>query len=121
MPHFSGQTYSPELDHARLSTALGRVYEYMKSEHWRTLKEIAENANTSEAGASARIRDLRKPEWQRIYKVAAVLSERRTGGLWHYRLVIGTNQPASTEPAPNGFLFDNTPINPERNNEAARM
>lgn len=121
MPHFSGTTYDHELDHARLSTALGRVYSVLADEQWHTLKEIAEKAKTSEAGCSARIRNLRNPEWQRIYKVAAVYSERLTNSLWRYRITLGNNQPAATEPAPAGFLFDNSPIKPERNNEAARM
>lgn len=121
MPHFSGQTYSPELDHARLSTALGRVYTVLADEKWHTLKEIAEKARTSEAGCSARIRNLRETQWQRIYKVAAVHSERLTASVWRYRIVLGDNQPVPAESAPDGFLFDNTPIKPERNNNAARM
>lgn len=121
MPHFSGATYSAELDHARLSTALGRVYEYMKSGVWRTLREISQNTNTTESSASARLRDFRKVPFQRIYNVDQVESKRISGGLWVYRIVIGTNPPVPTEPAHDGFLFDNTPIKPERNNNSARM
>lgn len=121
MPHFSGATYDHELDHARLSTALGRVYDLMKDGKWRTLRDIAEHCKTSEAGASARLRDLRKTPIQRLYNVDGVHTMRVAGGLWAYKVVVCTNPPTPTEPAPNGFLFDNTVPKPERNNNAAKL
>jgi len=121
MPHFSGQTYDPAIDHARLSTALGRVYTVLSDEKWHTLKEIAEKARTSEAGCSARIRNLRETQWQRIYKVAAVHSERITASQWRYRIVLGDKLPVVSDAAPDGFLFDNSPEPIPRNNQAARL
>jgi hypothetical protein len=55
----------------RSKTALGRVYEAMKSGRWKPLREIAADAelikeeyrSLSDSTVSARIRDLRKPEY----------------------------------------------------------
>lgn len=80
--HFDGRTYDPELDHDRLKSALGRVYEAMKGGQWFTLRELAEQAGCSEAGASARLRDLRKER----FGSHRVESRRRSGGTWEYRL-----------------------------------
>ena len=62
-PTFDGQTFDYSQDHSRLKTALERVAMLMRDGKPRTLREIADGAKTSEAGASARIRDLRKPKW----------------------------------------------------------
>ena len=82
-PTFDGPTFDYNQDHTRLKTALDRVAMLMRDGKPRTLREIADGAKTSEAGASARLRDLR-PKWAMRYNVAAVDSEKVSGGLWLY-------------------------------------
>ena len=81
---FDGQTYNPKKDGKRLETALFNVANLMSDEHWRTLESIATKAKCSEAGASARLRDLRKD------KFGSHTVERRrvkgADGLWEYRV-----------------------------------
>lgn len=81
---FDGQTFQPELDHARLRTCLERVQWLMTHPRgeWWTLAQLARSAKASESGVSARIRDLRK-EKHGGYDVE---SERLAGGLWRYRI-----------------------------------
>jgi DNA-binding Lrp family transcriptional regulator len=83
---FGGVTYDPKQDAQRLGTALDRVVEYMADGEWRTLPQIARACGCSEAGASARLRDLRKPQIAARYGVRAVHSKRKFhgAGLWHY-------------------------------------
>lgn len=50
-------------DQVRLSITLQRVVVLMSDQRWRTLKEIAAAVGCSEAGASARLRDLRKKKF----------------------------------------------------------
>ena len=57
---FDGVTISPELDNERLGTQLARVKALMLDHQWRTLPEIWVEVGGSEAGISARLRDLRK-------------------------------------------------------------
>lgn len=86
--NFGGATYDPEIDQARLNTALGRVWRLMRDGKPRTLAEIAKAAECSEAGASARLRDLRKEHIAEEFGVAAVNSERIKGGLWVYSVEV---------------------------------
>lgn len=80
--HFDGATYDPEKDFRRLDSQLGRVYRLMRDGKWRTLREIAMLVNGSEAGVSARLRDLRKPKFGGY----TLQSKRRFDSLWIYRL-----------------------------------
>lgn len=82
-PTFDGETFDYTQDHARLKTALDKVAMLMRDGKARTLSQIAEACGISESGASARLRDLRKPKFAR-YQVAAVDSVRHSGGLWLY-------------------------------------
>ena len=70
-------------DHERLATALQRVRAYLADGSWRTLAEIAAACGCSEAGASARLRDLRKSR----FGGHAVGARRRTQGLWEYQVL----------------------------------
>jgi hypothetical protein len=81
---FDGRTYDPPLDKARLVTMLDRVRTLMGDAKWRTLSEITAAVGGSEAGVSARLRDLRKPR----FGAHAVYRRRRAGhnGLWEYRV-----------------------------------
>ena len=90
-PDFDGKTYSPELDHDRLDSALAKVYRLMLDGQWRTIAKIAEAVGCSETGASARLRDFRKEKWQIVYGHCRVESQRCSErGLWIYRVVKGT-------------------------------
>lgn len=64
---------------------LGLVWAAAVGGSWRTLRELADRAGGSEAGVSARLRDLRKPEFG-----AYVVERRRREGcanLWEYRVL----------------------------------
>jgi DNA-binding CsgD family transcriptional regulator len=79
---FDGVTYEPAQDAARLTGQLDRVCNLMRDGQWRTLSEIAVRVGGSEAGVSARLRDLRKAKFG-SYEV----SRRRIGGgLWAYKV-----------------------------------
>lgn len=82
IPKFDGVTIEPQ-DVPRLATALGRVLTLMRDGEWRTLATIASECGTSEAGASARLRDLRKER----FGSHTVERRRVDGGLWEYRVV----------------------------------
>ena len=84
-----GETFDADLDGARLSTQLGKVERLMRDGRWRTLAEIREAVGGSEAGVSARLRDLRKTRF------GAWTVERRresVSGLWAYRMVHQTSE-----------------------------
>jgi len=55
-----GLTYSKEHDQDRLKSQLSRVKRLMRDGEWRTLTDIQQAVGGSEAGISARLRDLRK-------------------------------------------------------------
>jgi hypothetical protein len=79
-------TYEPALDRERLSRLLGAVLQALRSGAWLTLAEIRERAqHGSEAGISARIRELRD--------CGFVIERRRRGnparGWWEYRMTGG--------------------------------
>jgi len=79
-------TYEARYDRERLGTLLGRVLYVMRSKRWLTLEELRERCNRgSEAGISARIRELRHMGFE--------VDRRRRGaevrGLFEYRLVKG--------------------------------
>lgn len=82
IPEFDGVTYSPELDGARLTTQFMRVKNLMLDGGWHSLAEIARRVGGSEAGVSARIRDLRKPRNGSLN----VDRHRAENGLWLYRV-----------------------------------
>jgi DNA-binding Lrp family transcriptional regulator len=75
-------------DEEALDTVLARVYRLMKDGRWRTLREIAEACGCSEAGASARLRELRHDDVRLLHPNHAVERERVVGRLWKYRVVV---------------------------------
>jgi hypothetical protein len=79
---FHGSTFSPADDGPRLKRQLDRVREAMQDGEWHTLAELAAISGASEAGASARLRQLRKPQ----HGGFVVEHERVNGGLWRYRI-----------------------------------
>jgi hypothetical protein len=92
---FDGETYVPERDddpgsdRERLARQLDCVRREMSDHNWHTLDELAAACHGSEAGVSARIRDLRKP------KHGSHVVERRYagGGLHEYRLAASGPMP----------------------------
>jgi hypothetical protein len=86
-PKFGGVTFDPARDGERLSGALGRVYSLMLDGEWRTIADIAAHCGCSEAGASARLRDLRKEKFREHYPNLEVQRKNCGGGLWMYRMI----------------------------------
>lgn len=80
--HFDGKTYDQERDGSRLSGQLDRVKRVMIDGEWRTLHELASATRGSEAGVSARLRDLRKARFG-----GHTVERKYVGsGLWAYRM-----------------------------------
>lgn len=84
LPLFDGVTFNRHRDGLRLEGQLRRVYETMADGQWRTLAELAAEVKGSEAGVSARLRDLRKPR----FGAYTIEREHVGNGLWRYRLSI---------------------------------
>lgn len=82
---FGGETFNQNLDGARLTGHLQKVYDFMSDGKFRTLRTIADHVGCTEASASARLRDLRKP-WAGKYQVER--KRVKETGLYLYRLVI---------------------------------
>lgn len=82
--HRDGKTYSPPFDYERLNKQQRAVFDVMRSGRWLSLRQIADEAGCPEASASARIRDLRKEKFGGF----DVRTERKSGGLFLYRLVM---------------------------------
>lgn len=85
-PVAEGFTYEPEADKERISTLQQAVIDCMTDGNWRTLAEIRNAIGKgSEAGISARIRDMRKS------RCGSHIVERRrrldkSQGLFEYRV-----------------------------------
>lgn len=84
---FDGDTYDAAQDEARLESALERTVAVMRSGHWFSLERLAREVGCTEAGASARIRDLRKPRFAQKYGVKEVRSQRAEGSWWLYQVL----------------------------------
>ena len=80
---FDGSDYIPSRDNGRLSGQLLRVWECMKDEQWRTLREISNITGDPEASISAQLRHLRKPR----FGSHDVEKEYISNGLYKYRLL----------------------------------
>ena len=87
---FKGVTYEPQHDFLRLDTQLRRVRDVLLDCEWHTLSELQRRCGGSEAGVSARIRDLRHPEFG-----GYIIERRRAGpgrGLYEYRMAAGQTE-----------------------------
>ena len=82
--YFDGADYNHERDQQRLMKQSDRVFEFMKSGEWRTLRQISEATGAPEASASAALRDFRKERF------GAHTVNRRyvNNGLYEYNLEI---------------------------------
>lgn len=88
MSKFDGATYSEERDGNRLSRQLKLVKFLMLDGRWRTLGEIVMAIGAvSEAGVSARLRDLRKEKFgsYTVDRRRRIING-KTGGLHEYRV-----------------------------------
>ena len=85
-PHFNGEGYENNADHARLTGQVKRVFNCMRDCAWRTLPEIELITGDPQASISAQLRHLRKDRFG-----AHTINKRRRGtptsGLWEYQLV----------------------------------
>ena len=70
-----------EIDGVKLKGKMLLLFEMMKSGQWVTSEPVMRRIDCKEAAATARIRDLRKPQ----YGGHTVNTELR-GGVWHYQL-----------------------------------
>jgi hypothetical protein len=71
-------------DKVRIRTQLSHVFGLMKDGYWRSLADIRRVVPGSEAGISARLRDLRKKQCGGH----TVDRRRRSAGTWEYRLIV---------------------------------
>jgi len=81
---FGGLTFDPVLDQERMKIQLGRVFCEMRDQDWHTIPELQQKCGGSEAAISARIRDLRKPQFGSY----EIITQRVKAGLWRYRLIL---------------------------------
>ena len=87
-PRFGGATYEPERDSKRLTGQLLYVWEALQDGKWHTLPELRLTCETRsgkryrEQSISARLRDLRKPQ----FGGHDIRRRRITSGLYEYRL-----------------------------------
>lgn len=80
---FAGKTYEYEKDCKRLTGQLLGVRNAMQSREWFTLAQLQLIVGGSEAGISARIRDLRKASFGGYNVERRRVSD---SGLWEYRI-----------------------------------
>lgn len=81
---FDGATYEPKRDYVRLKGQMLRVFEIMKDGRWHTLSELSTKVEGSEAGVSARLRDLRKSR----FGSRQIERDHVSHGLFRYRMVL---------------------------------
>ena len=80
--YFDGRTFSPAQDAERLTRQLDIVKRCLLDGEWWTLTGLAAVSGGSEAGVSARLRDLKKERFGKW-----VIEKERVGkSLWRYRL-----------------------------------
>lgn len=84
---FNGSDYDPARDNRRLTGQLLRVWDLMKDQRWRTLKELAVATGDPEASVSAQLRHLRKPR----FGGHIVEKEHIRNGLFRYRVIVEPN------------------------------
>ena len=81
-PYFDGSDYNENRDRRRLSAVLRQVLAIMQDGQWHNITELAQATGASEAGISARIRDLRKSR----YGSNNIEKKHIIDGFWEYRL-----------------------------------
>jgi hypothetical protein len=96
---FAGSDYDRELDDARLTGQILRVYDLMKDGHWRTLAEIEAQTGDPQASISAQLRHLRKRRFgyhtvnrRRTYKISDVEGIPFNCGTFEYQLIVSESK-----------------------------
>lgn len=64
---------------------MNRVVAALRGGRWWRLPELAETAKCSITGASARVRDLRKPRFAERFRCKGVEARHVGRGVWEYR------------------------------------
>lgn len=82
---FDGATYEAELDGAALSSLMDRVFHIMLRGAWVTTSKLVKQVGSDAASVSARIRDLRKPQFG-AYRVEARRHPDKERRVWQYRM-----------------------------------
>ena len=85
LPGFDGSSFDFALDGKRLASQLERVKSLMMTGRWFTLAELHRAIGGSEAGISARVRDLRKTKFGNYSIERRRVTE--TSGQWEYRMI----------------------------------
>lgn len=80
---FGGSTYDHERDFERLDNQFERVFELMRDGRFRSLSEIATETSSPPSSVSARLRDMRKPQ----FGEHTVNRRYVANGLYEYQLV----------------------------------
>lgn len=78
-----GATFNPDRDMVRLNRQAADVWAIVRDGEWYGLADISRLSGHPEASVSARLRDLRKPQFGGF----TVQREYRGDGLWAYRVV----------------------------------
>lgn len=85
----NGPTLDATLDRPRLSTLRDRVVNALLDGEWLTLRELQDRCGNSEAGISARLRELRN-------NYGFTVNRRRRGietkGIWEYQIERHTHE-----------------------------
>jgi Fic family protein len=87
---FTGSDYDRELDDARLTGQILRIYDLMQDGEWRTLAEIETITGDPQASISAQLRHLRKKR----FGYHTVNKQRRACylGTFEYQLIVNENR-----------------------------
>lgn len=96
---FEGSDFDQELDGERLTTQISIIFDFMKNQEFRTLREISLNTGAPEASASAQLRNLKKPKngGHTINKRRRLDENGVRNGPWEYQCIPRT-WPAENTP-----------------------
>jgi hypothetical protein len=84
---FNGPDYDPDLDNARLTGQIRRVFKLMRDGVWRTLSEIETGTGDPQSSISAQLRHLRKERFGG-HKVDKRRRGKAESGLFEYSLEV---------------------------------
>lgn len=88
-PRFNGPDYVPERDNVRLTGQILRVWDCMRDQQWRTLRQIEAATGDPQASISAQLRHLRKERFG-----GHTLNKEHLGeGLYRYQIIPASNEP----------------------------
>jgi len=88
---FNGPEYVPAIDDVRLTGQIKRIFDLMKDQQWRTLREISNVTGDPEASISAQLRHLRKDRFGN-HIINRQPRGDRANGLFEYQLIVQTSK-----------------------------